>query len=200
MYLKEIKAIIDNEPEFSTDYFLKTHRSLEGYFNRLIFIGLRINVIKYADSQKIIRNTFLNVHNSLEKGLCLLEKKQGAIIFNSPTIKSAYKLFLDFSVRYRNKIEHAVLAEIRDELTLETCINTNIYLLREIEYMLNKTFQKSAFDKPTLWGAKKSFKNITDQDVKSLKLGSEAKEPIKSSNAFEEFKKIKWVHNSQQHK
>jgi len=191
MYLKEIKRVVNEEPVYTTQYFLKTHRAVEGFLARIIFIGLRMKGIKYDQSQKIVRYTFLKVRDSLKKGIELLDGKKSFLIKESKPIDECYDLFLKFSVPYRNKIEHAVIPDIKDEKILKLCININLKFLRSLEQFLQSNFNNSVFDEPKKWGAKRSSRDFTDDEIKIMKLGIKTQEPIKYQEAIERFKKIK---------
>ena len=194
MDLKYIRSIINDPPETTTDYFMKSYRTCESYFNRILFIGLRLKGIKYSQAEGILRTTFIPIRDSLGKGLQLIDDKKSEQILKQKAVQDAYRLFLSFSSPYRNLVSHGVFTEINDKRTLELLVKTNVKLLKELEHELGRVFNHSAFDKPKDWGAKKSNRVYTENEIRELKLGYDAKEPISTNEAEKRYNNIDWLH------
>jgi len=194
MDLKLIKAILYSPPEITTYYFMKSYRACESYFNRIVFIGLRLKGIQYSQAEKIIRTTFMPIRDSLRKGLSLIDEQKGKKIIQQEAVQNSFNLFLGFSAPYRNLVSHGVLTEISDQRTLELLIELNIKMLKEIEHEIGKTFNLSILDEPQKWGARKSKKVFTENEINELKLGHDAREPISIGEAERLYKEINWSH------
>ena len=70
MYLKTIKELAYKRyTEYSDSDIKESECAVEAYFNRLIFIGLRLQGVKYKQCQEIIKNTFIHEKESLKKHL-----------------------------------------------------------------------------------------------------------------------------------
>ena len=194
MDLKLIKVIIHSPPEINTFYFMKSYRTCESYFNRIVFIGLRLKGIQYNQAEKIIRTTYIPVRDALRKGLDLLDAKKSVQIIQKEAVQGSFNLFLNFSVPYRNLVSHGVISEINDHKTLEVLIELNIKMIKEIEHEVGKTFNRSFLDEPKKWGARKSNRIFSENEIKQLKIGHGAREPISTGEAEKLFGDISWMH------
>lgn len=194
MDLKHIKTMINNPPEFNTDYFMRSYRTCESYFKRIVFIGLRLKGVQYNQAERIIRTTFMPVRDILRKGLELLDKNKSEQIIEKAAVQNSFNLFLKFSVPYRNLVSHGVLTEIDDQKTLRLLIELNIKMIKEIEHEVGKTFNRSILDEPKKWGARKSNKIFAEDEIRALKLGHDAREPIAIAEAKKLYEDIYWLH------
>ncbi len=194
MDLKYIKAMIYDPPETNTDYFMKSYRTCESYFNRIVFIGLRLKGVQYGQAVKIIRTTYMPVKVSLRKGLDLIDTKKSEGIVQKEAVRDSFNLFIGFSVPHRNLVSHGVLTEINERKTLGLLIELNIKMLKEIEFEIGRTFNHSVLDPPKKWGAGKSNKVFTENEIKGLELGHDAREPISTGEAEKLYSAINWRH------
>ncbi len=180
MYIKDIQEIVTSPlgAEIKTEEFIKTHRAVEGYLKRLLLIGLRLKGMKYKQAQKTISNTFLKNVDLSHKCVQLIDSAKSKTFWTAHAdLKILRNLFLEFSSIYRNKVEHAVIAEIRDEQLLKLLMYVNISFLSAFEKVLKAEFDKSAFSPPTEWGARRSTKTFSETEIAQLRLGSQTRPP-----------------------
>lgn len=180
-------------PPKTTDSFIQVHRHLEGYFKRVLFIGLRINGAQYSTGQAIIHSVHMDVTSQITKAIALVDRRSdshGKIIDAAKTkYKSLFtliELFQNFSARFRNRITHGIVTEIRDSAILESLIRVDQLLFMEFEAMLMAEHGHSALQMPKDWGARRGTKESTDSLIKRLNLGKISLQPMA----------IKDVHNA----
>ena len=161
--------------ELSVSSFIDRHRYVEGYLRRLLLIGLRLNAVQYKQAQKIIEFTFLNTPALIEKSFALISHQK--FTFKEATTKysnfaTSTDLFLKFTSPYRNWLVHGVLDTIHDLELLECLCRADRQFLIEFEKLLNAEFNRSAFDEPGRWGARKGKKEENlPALIKRLRLG-----------------------------
>ena len=190
MYLKTIKELAYKRyTEYSDSDIKESECAVEAYFNRLIFIGLRLQGVKYKQCQEIIKNTFIHEKESLKNGLKLICAEKHEALY-STKIDELKDLFEMFSVVYRNKLVHGAISGVHDKKIAELCVKINKVLIQELEKSLKKQLNHSAFDQPKKWGAKTSQRDFTEDEIKRFKLGKEAKNPIKYEEAKQKFDSI----------
>lgn len=97
---------------------------------------------------------------------------------HNPDLKVLLELFFDFTTIYRNRVIHGVDERINDPTILRHCYFIDKFLIEEFESTLISLKYKSAFDKPTEWGATRitSDENI-NQVIARLKIGRLTKVP-----------------------
>ncbi|ADY14188.1 hypothetical protein [Sphaerochaeta globosa] len=195
MYLRTIKKLIEpNNIEYTNAFFMDCHIACEAYFSRLMFIGLRMNGVSYKQAMEATKESFLHIHDTLEKALVLINKEKGPMVFKEENLKTGLQLFVDCSAGYRNKLQHGAIEEINDLNVLKLIIDINLSLIREIEFYLMKYFNQSAFDSPGKWGAKRIITIQEIDDIRKkfkLKPGSKIMSFEKSNELFS---KINWQH------
>lgn len=180
--LNNIKNLIAQNPHnLTTDDFIKIHKNVEGYIRRLLLIGLRINGVKYETSLEVIKMSYLNNKDLIKTTIDLITKGTKNIT-DFETANSDFKelleLFFDFTSIYRNRVIHGVYENINDQPILRHCYFIDKFLIEEFEQTLKSLSFKSAFDKPTDWGANRSTSAETiNQVITRLKLGRLTKTP-----------------------
>jgi hypothetical protein len=172
---------LNNPVDLSTNDFIKIHKGVEGYLYRLLFIGLRLNDIKYETALKAVNLSYLDSKTLLQKTICMLSKntlKLSDFEVANSDFKELVSLFFEFTVIYRNRLAHGVIEEIFDEDILKHCYYIDKYFMVEFENTLQLLGYKSAFDTPTAWGANKITSSETFESViDRLKIGSLSKVP-----------------------
>jgi len=176
--LNNLKNLIksQNPQNLTTDDFIKIHKGFEGYIRRLLLIGLRINGVKYETSQNVITMLFVRSNRELIKTTIKLITKGAKSLDDFEThnldLKELLGLFFDFTTIYRNKIFHGIDENINDVTILRHCYFIDKFLIEEFELTLNFLNYKSAFDKPSEWGATRTTSNDTiEQVINQLNLG-----------------------------
>ncbi|TNZ66641.1 hypothetical protein, partial [Vibrio parahaemolyticus] len=175
-------SIFFNQKQTKRDvnYFFKTHIYLEAYLKRVYLIGLRLREVQFDNSEKIIAATYMKTPQLIRKILWLLDLKNTSTSksINDTDFKSNYadlSSFLDviqkFSSPYRNQLAHGTIDDIRDQSTIDWLCHVNISFVKQFESTLNTMYQKSAYDKPSDWGAVRGKKEAIGQSVKRLGLG-----------------------------
>ena len=165
--------------------FLEIHRNIEAYIKRVLLISLRLNGIKYKESTTIVESTYLNTANLIEKVLFLLdssELNQRQVLMK---LREKYNKFfvlkelvLKFTSKYRNRLAHGTISELKDQELISCLCFVNKLFYREFESMLNIEYGKSAFDKPCEWGAENGMDEEIDSSAKRLGLGKILEEPL----------------------
>lgn len=182
IHLNNLKKLILTYPQNpNTDDFIKIHKGVEGYIRRLLFVGLRINGVKYETSLEVINMSYLNNRELLKKTIELLTKNTKTLTdFESKNndFKELENLFFDFTSIYRNRVIHGIFEKISDQIVLKHCYYIDMYFIIEFESTLKSLGYKSAFDQPNVWGALRSTSSETfDHVIKRLKLGRLSKKP-----------------------
>lgn len=182
----QLNAVLgDSTLPRTAESFIHLHRHLEGYFKRVMLIGLRLHGAQYKTATAIVDTIHINAKDQIEKALVLLEvsprKHQqilGEIKHDHQSVFMFIKLFTEFSSRFRNRLAHGVLDEIRDEVSLDLLFRVDQGLFLELESMLKTRHGHSALDKPNKWGAKPGTKDNIESLVDELKLGKFSPVPI----------------------
>jgi hypothetical protein len=172
-------------PPKTTDSFIQIHRHLEGYFKRVLFIGLRLNGAQYSTGQLIINSVHMDVTSQIKKAITLIDRRSDCYSIIIDALEAEYRslfklfeLFQNFSAKYRNRIAHGIISEIRDPAILESLIRVDQLLFKEFETMLMAEHGHSALQMPKDWGARRGTKESADSLIKRLKLGKISLQPI----------------------
>lgn len=173
--------------QIDTGHFLETQRAVEAYFHRLILIGLRLQGMKFEQARKVTKVTYIPSHTLVpiaEKTLRAGLRTNAIALLSIPEGIELWKLFLEFCVRHRNKVSHGVVEKIFNDSVVTTgvCINRALILSVEEQLTCNHC---SAFDTPTQWGASRGHQTFSDKEIRDLKLGVDAKEPLAVSEAIQ---------------
>ena len=158
---------------------------MEGYFKRVLFIGLRINGAQYSTGQAIIHSVHMDVTSQIEKAIALVDTRSDCHNRSIEASKTRYKslfalieLFLSFSTRFRNRLAHGVISEIKDPAILASLIRVDQLLFMEFEAMLMAEYGHSALQAPKDWGARRGTKESPDSLIKRLRLGKISPQPM----------------------
>lgn len=172
-------------PPKNAETFIRLHRHLEGYFKRIMLIGLRLHGAQYKTAALIVDTIHMNASAQIEKALVLLEvsSRKHLEILNDikrdhQSVFALIKLFTDFSSRYRNRLAHGVIDEIRDDLVLDLLFRVDQGLFLECESMLKARHGHSAMDQPNAWGARRGTEEDLESLVNRLSLGKVSPNPI----------------------
>jgi len=175
----------DNSALCDSEYFLKTHIYVEGYVKRVMLIGLRLNGVQYANSEKIVEGTYIPTANLIEKVLWLLDSsghKQKKVADNlkktHPDFFILKDLVVKFTAIYRNRLAHGTIDKLADQELVKFLCHTNRSFFQSFEALLEKEHGHSAFDKPRDWGAQIGIQESIENTLKRLNLGSLVKEPM----------------------
>lgn len=195
--LSNLKTLIANKPvNPTTDDFIKIHKGVEGYFRRLIFIGLRINGVKYQKCQEVIALSYLTNRPLVTKAIDLITGHKKTISDfekSNQDFKVFLNLFFTFTSVYRNRIVHGVDEKIYDQTILKYCYYIDNYLIDEFEDTFKKLRFPSAFDCPRDWSAKRVIKNESlNSVVTRLKLGSIVPPPQGITSIINQVSKTKY--------
>ncbi len=168
VYLKNIKERLRTARGCSVPSFVELHRYVEGYLRRLLLIGLRLHEVQYRQAQKIIEFSFLNSFALVEKSFLLLSYhtftlNQAKKKF--PKFATSTDLFFKFTSPYRNWLVHGVYDTIHDSELLECLCLADRQFIIEFEKVLKDQFNRSAFDKPGDWGARRGKR---EEDLPAL--------------------------------
>jgi hypothetical protein len=170
-----------NPPVITTDDFIKIHKGVEGYIRRLLFIGLRLNGVKYETASEVINMSYLNNRELLKKTVELVTRNTNTLTGfenHNSDFKEIINLFFDFTSIYRNRVIHGVYENINDQTILKHCYYIDKYLIEEFEYTLNSLGYNSAFDQPNAWGAIRATGTETfNQVITRLRLGRLTRAP-----------------------
>ena len=180
--LNNLRNLISQNPlNLTTDDFIKIHKSFEGYIRRLLLIGLRLNGVKYETAQDVVKMSYLNNRDLIKITIELITKKTKSLNdfeTHNFDLKELLELFFDFTTIYRNLVIHGVYESINDAIILKHCYFIDKFLIEEFESTLNSLNYKSAFDKPSEWGAPRTTSNETiEQVIRRLRLGRLTKTP-----------------------
>ncbi len=180
-----ITVLSDSNQPRTTESFIRVHRHLEGYFKRVMLIGLRIHGVQYETATRIIDSVHMHAIAQIEKAIVLLDgtsRKHSDVINeakrNNNAVFVLVELFQNFSALFRNRLAHGVIDEVRDPATLNTLFDVDLWLFNEFESMLKKKYCRSGFDRPNEWGAKPGRKESIDSIITRLKLGKVSPNPI----------------------
>jgi hypothetical protein len=178
-------------PPKTTDSFILVDRHLEGYFKRVLFIGLRVNGAQYSTSQSIIHSVHMDVASLIKKAIVLVDGRSDCYreIIDAAEAKhkslfALIELFQNFSARFRNRIAHGIISEIRDPAILESLIRVDQLLFKEFETMLMAEYGHSALQMPKDWGARRGTKESTDSLIMRLKLGKNSLQPMAVKDVY----------------
>jgi hypothetical protein len=183
---KQLIAVLNdrNQPR-TTESFIRVHRHLEGYFKRVMLIGLRIHGVQYETSTRIIDSVHMHAIAQIEKAIVLLDgtsRKHAVVIKEAKREDNAVfvliELFQNFSALFRNRLVHGVIDNVRDQDTLDSLFDVDLGLFNEFESMLRKKHSRSGFDQPKEWGAKPGEKESIDSIIARLRLGKISPNPI----------------------
>ena len=180
--IQNLKVLMTLSPASpTTEDFIKIHKAVEGYIRRLLFIGLRLNGVKYSTSQEVINLSYLNNQDLIKKSIVLISRSTHKITdfeTQNPDLKVLLDLFSNFTSIYRNRLVHGIYENINDQIALNLCYYIDKYLIKEFEDTLIQLEYRSAFDSPTEWGATRTQSSETfDQVISRLRLGSITKAP-----------------------
>ncbi len=194
-----ISVLGDSEKPRTAESFIRLHRHLEGYFKRVMLIGLRLHGAQYNAATLIVDTVYMNANTQIEKALVLLEmapRKHQEILHeirqNHPTLFTLIKLFTEFSSRFRNRLAHGIIDEIRDEHALELLFRVDQGLFIECESMLNVRHGHSALEKPSAWGAKPGMEKDVDLLVDRLSLGRLSPVPLSTKSVISTLQELGW--------
>jgi len=184
--LKQLKSELSSKKSniTSSDFF-NLHRFLEAYIKRVLLISLRINGVKYEESTNIVEKTYVNTAALIDKVFFLLDqtgRKQQDVISD---LKNTYKdffvlceLVIKFSAKYRNKLAHGSINELRNPELLNILHHVNTSFFIEFENILKQEYGHSAFEEPRAWGAKRGVNEDISKSAKRLELGKILDEPL----------------------
>jgi len=180
--LQNLKNLISKNPKHpTTDDFIEIHKGLEGYLRRSLFIGLRLNGVKYETSVDVIKMSYLNNRDLLKKTIELITQGTKTLVDfenHNPDLKELENLLFDFTSIYRNRVVHGVYDRINDQTELRYCYYIDKFFIEEFESTLISLGFKSAFNKPKDWGAKRTISSeLFNQVIKRLSLGKITKAP-----------------------
>jgi len=181
--------------ECSATSFIDLHRYVEGYLRRLLLIGLRLHAVQYKQAQKIIELTFLNKPALIEKSFALISHH--TFTYHQakkkyPSFAISTDLFFRFTSPYRNWLVHGVYDTIHDSELLEYLCRADRQFMIEFEKVLKAQFNRSAFDKPGKWGARKGQKEgDLPALIRRLRLGTVLKgTPMSVTEARKRLEKL----------
>jgi len=176
--------------EISSENFLYIHSTVEGYWKRLLFIGIRANGVQYEMAKEVMKKVNLSANATVEKAQSLLETEFPEIknYFKSNTdLGILMELFRTFCSPYRNWCIHGVMDAGKD--TLQLCIYVNILLIKELEKTLEANNLPSAFDRPRKFLTIGKITNPIDADaeavMKRLGFDKRATQPITKEKVIE---------------
>lgn len=182
----QLKNVLSSNSASSNGrFFFQTHIHLEGYVKRVMLIGLRLHGVRYDNAIKVVDSTFINTANLIEKVLFLINQsgKNQAQILNS--LKARFPEFfvlkdvvLNFSAIYRNRLAHGTISELKDQEMIDLLCHVNQSFFKSFEELLNSEYGRSAFDKPSDWGAVPGSMETIEKTVTRLKLGTLVKKPL----------------------
>jgi len=155
--IKTLKETI-NKNINSDKYFLDLHFTLEGYLRRLIFIGLRLNDVRYKTAQLAIKKYHEGLNALIDKIWELLKFDEKEI--NSFGNYSKLKNYvINITSKYRNYRTHGIYDVITDKELFKNLILVDKNFICEIEKFLNEKKHLSCFDQPNKWGPPQKSKN-----------------------------------------
>ena len=152
--LKLSKDIL-NDATISDKQALDVHICVEGYFKRLLFIGLRLNEVQYETARQVIERYW---SRSLKE---LIKKAWNTSGVGYDTAKQydgyreVERYVTTFTAYYRNQRVHGGRDEIEDQRLLVAMIDVDKEIIRVSERICQATVGCSAFQKPGRWGAKR---------------------------------------------
>lgn len=136
------------DPHNIEAYFLKVHATAETFFRRMLFVGLRLNLVAFDEG-----NDWLH-HNDCtptrdgfsEKFNCLYEPNMSfeRMLANCPNGENLWELWLDFAKPVRNHLAHGIRGYGSD--WLECGVRINQYLLIEFDGAMAKHLGGSVGD------------------------------------------------------
>jgi hypothetical protein len=143
--------------------------------------------MKFEQARKAIRDTYIrsdNLVKTAEKTLHAGLRSQQISLLSEPDATVLWDLFLEFCVRHRNKVAHGIVEKIFDDAVVQAgvCINRN--LVSSVERCLRQA-SYSGFDKPTQWGAPRGNHTFSGEEIRALKIGGDAKEPLAVTNVLQ---------------
>lgn len=181
-----LKSKLDSQNvSYVSSDFLSYHKHLEAYLKRVLLIGLRLNGLKYDDSETVIERTFVRAPNLIDKVLFLVDQsnfgQQKVISRLSKKFVDFFvlkELFLEFTSTYRNLLSHGTISDLTDpELIKLLChVDKSFYLA--FEDLLRIKHGHSAFEKPGDWGAERGTDKIIETFAESLGLGKFLDPPL----------------------
>lgn len=178
-------GLTSNKTDYDSTDFFNLHRYLEAYLKRILLIALRINKVKYKESQKIVESTYLNTASLIEKVLFLLdpsENKQNVVIHNLQSRHKSffilYELLIKFSSKYRNRLAHGTIEELKDKELINLLCHVNKSFFEEFENILQIEHGHSAFEQPKEWGAVRGADENISDTAKRLNLGKILVQPL----------------------
>lgn len=180
--LQNLKTLVATSPQnITTDDFIKMHKGVEGYIRRLLLIGLRLNGVKYETSLEVIKMSYLNNKQLIKTTIELITRRTKTLNdfeTHNSDFKKLIELFFEFTSIYRNRVIHGVYESINDQVILKHCYYIDKFLIEEFELTLQLLHFKSAYDKPTDWGAVRTTSSETiNQVITRLSLGRLTKSP-----------------------
>jgi hypothetical protein len=161
-YLRTIREKMRPVTEVSILSFIDRHRCVEGYLRRLLLIGLRLNAVQYRQAQRIIQSSRLFMPDIMKKSIDLISRNRFSFKeakTKYPEFATATDLFMKFTSPYRNLLVHGIIDTIHELQLLQDLCQADRQFLLQFEKFLQAEFNKSAFDKPTTWGAQKGRQN-----------------------------------------
>ena len=187
--LKQYTEIYPNEKDITPELFIYLHAAVEGYFKRLLFIGIRINEVQYKIAQDVLAMLTLQKNQCWDNAIALLNIKN--LFNNSECFREIYTLFNNFSSRYRNWFVHGINENLPPEI-LKMCVEVDITLIKVIEGILKANGKPSAFQTPTEWGARVVMVEEEPEEViNRLGLGNVGNLPLIEEEAKQKFNRVK---------
>lgn len=182
-HLRQI--MVRKDSKYTSHDFLNIHRYTEAYIKRVLFIGLRLNGVRYKESENIINATFIPTAGLIEKSLVLLSKSDERHSEVIKKLRLQYSAFFDlsdllvkFSSKYRNWLAHGLIDELKDEELIDYLCYVNRVFVKLFEEFLKAEYGHSAFEKPSEWGATNGFKERIEDTAKRLSLGKVLNKPL----------------------
>lgn len=184
--MSQIKSgLASRRVDYISSEFFDIHRYTEAYIKRILFIGLRLNSVKYEESTIIVKRTYLNTANLIEKVLFMIDQTDDNQRKVIDRLKQKYEdffilkdLLLEFSSKYRNWLAHGEISELKDAELINLLCYVNKSFFKEFENLLKSEYKHSAFDKPGDWGAKRGIEEGIEKTAHRLGLGKILDQPL----------------------
>ena len=139
------------DPHNAEAYFLKLHATTEAFFRRMLFVGLRLNLVTSADASDWLhhndstpaKGNFPQQFNSLYGPAVSFER----VLADCPNGENLWELWLDFAKPVRNHLAHGIRRYSADWLVCGVRINQ--CLLIELDGAIAKHLGGSIADNLT---------------------------------------------------
>jgi hypothetical protein len=162
LYIEQAQKTIKSKT-VSLQQFLKIHLTVEGVIKRLLFIGLRINGVRYKTAQQAIAEYYEKDKTAIIKkawNLCGIDYEK--TVRKKPDYTTMENLVFEFSSKYRNQLIHGNDGAIHNQNLLKTLIQIDQKYIAAIEAVLKSQNKPSLFEQPRKWQLEKSV--ITDKN------------------------------------